>query len=110
MKKITLLLSVTMLMTTMSVVGFNLLPFAQAESVTESATVQETSIFSIEKMTCAACPITVKKAMASVDGVNKVSVDFVKKTATVVYYPNLATIEQIAVASTNAGYPATPTK
>ncbi len=62
--------------------------------------------FAIENMTCAACPITVKKAMSGVDGVRAVNVDFDAKTATVVYDPSVATADEIAAASTNAGYPA----
>jgi mercuric ion binding protein len=110
MKKISLFVSAAALVVTMAVIGINVLPVAQAVSATESASTQETSTFSIKKMTCAACPITVRKAMEGVDGVDKVSVDFNKKTATVVYDPNVATIEKIGAASTNAGYPATPTK
>jgi len=72
-----------------------------------AATMEErTQIFAIENMTCATCPITVKKAMGKVDGVRSVDVDFDAKTATVVYDPSIATVEQIAAASTNAGYPA----
>jgi len=67
---------------------------------------ERTQIFAIENMTCATCPITVKKAMGKVDGVRSVDVDFDAKTATVVYDPSIATVEQIAAASTNAGYPA----
>ncbi|MFZ5617876.1 MAG: heavy-metal-associated domain-containing protein, partial [Pseudomonadota bacterium] len=35
------------------------------------------------------------------------NVDFDAKTATVVYDPSVATADEIAAASTNAGYPAT---
>lgn len=68
---------------------------------------QATASFSIEKMTCATCPISVKKAMKRVDGVKSVSVDFETKVATVVYDPSKASTEQIAAASTDVGYPAT---
>ena len=64
--------------------------------------------FAIEKMTCAACPITVRKAMERVDGVKSVKVDFEAKTATVLFDPSIATPDQIGTASTNAGYPANP--
>ena len=68
----------------------------------------QTRVFAIENMTCAACPFTVKKAMARVDGVKEVSVDFDAKTATAVFDPLVANIEDIATASTDVGYPATP--
>ena len=67
---------------------------------------QQHATFSIENMTCATCPITVRKAMEGVSGVNSVAVDFDAKTATVAFDATAATIEAIAAASTNAGYPA----
>lgn len=110
MKKTVLFLGASALMVTLSVMGINVIPAAQAVSAAESVAAQQTSTFSIEKMTCAACPITVRKAMEGVEGVQKVTVDFDQKTATVIYDPAVTTIDQIAAASTNAGYPATPSK
>lgn len=67
---------------------------------------QQTALFAIENMTCAACPFTVRKAMQSVNGVQSVSVDFDAKTATVIFDPSVTTTDSIGEASTNAGYPA----
>jgi mercuric ion binding protein len=67
---------------------------------------QKTAIFSIEKMTCKMCPITIRKAMENVEGVVKATVDFETKKATVVYDPQAVNTEAIALASTNSGYPA----
>ena len=69
---------------------------------------EQTRVLTIENMTCAACPLTVKKAMARVVGVKSVTVDFDAKTAIVIFDPSAATVEDIANASTNVGYPATP--
>lgn len=66
-----------------------------------------TAVFTIEKMTCATCPISVRKAMQRVEGVKSVKVDFETKIATVVFDPSMATAAQIAAASTDVGYPAT---
>jgi len=66
----------------------------------------QTLSFAIENMTCAMCPITVRKAMEQVSGVTEVKVDLKAKTATVIFDPARATSEAIAAASTNAGYPA----
>lgn len=63
--------------------------------------------FTVDKMTCATCPITVRKAMQRVDGVKEVTVDFDTKTATVLYDSNLTDAKQIGDASTNVGFPAT---
>lgn len=79
---------------------------AQAAS-SEVATV-ETRTFTVDNMTCALCPLTVKTAIERVEGVRSVTVDFGAKTATVTFDPAVATAEAIAAASTNAGYPARP--
>ncbi|MBL4619752.1 MAG: heavy-metal-associated domain-containing protein [Marinicaulis sp.] len=91
-----------------AVIGAAYATMGSAKSAKEiAATMEEsTQLFAIEKMTCATCPITVKKAMGKVDGVQSVDVDFEAKTATVVFDPSKTTPEQIADASTNAGYPA----
>lgn len=68
---------------------------------------ERTGTFAIEKMTCSLCPITVKKAMASVSGVKAVAVDFERKLATVVFEDTEVASGTIAEASTNSGYPAT---
>lgn len=64
--------------------------------------------FHVDKMTCATCPITVRKAMQRVDGVKEVSVDLDSKTATVIYDSLLTDAKEIAASSTNVGFPATP--
>ncbi len=73
---------------------------AQANEVTQS--------FAVENMTCPACPFTVKKAMARVEGVKSVIVNFDAKTATAIFDPAVTTTQDIAAASANVGYPATP--
>ena len=66
--------------------------------------------FAIANMTCATCPITVRKAMQGVAGVRSVSVDLNTKVATVVFDAGKANIAAIAAASTNAGFPANPAR
>lgn len=70
----------------------------------------QTAEFAIENMTCASCPITVRKAMERVPGVQSVDIDFKTKTATVSYDPAITTPADIAAAPTANGYPATLTK
>lgn len=84
--------------------AFLLAPATSAS--TQAAATGEQAIFAIENMTCALCPVTVRKAMEGVAGVKSVAVDFDAKTATVVFDPSQATIAVIAAASTGAGYPA----
>lgn len=64
--------------------------------------------FSVANMTCALCPVTVRKAMEKVAGVSSVEVDFDAKTATVIYDPAIAAVDDIAAAAGLAGYPARP--
>jgi mercuric ion binding protein len=75
-------------------------------SVAQAAEAEQTATFNVPGMTCALCPITVRKAMESVEGVKSVAVDFDARTATVTFDPSMTTIEAIATASANAGYPA----
>jgi len=69
--------------------------------------VDETTVsFTIEKMTCATCPVAVKKAMQRVDGVEDVEVDYDLKTATVTFDASVTSANEIGNASTNVGFPA----
>lgn len=79
-----------------------------AQTISEQ-TAMRTTVFTIENMTCALCPVTVKRAMEGVEGVRTVDMDFDTKTATVVFDPSSTTADAIGTASTNAGYPAEPT-
>ena len=79
---------------------------AAAQSASQEVAAAQTKTFAIQNMTCALCPVTVKKAMQGIVGVKSVSVDFDAKTATVVFDPSVTTADAIAAASTNAGYPA----
>lgn len=78
---------------------------ASEESIIEN---QQITTFTVDKMTCAACPITVSKAMKKVDGVKSVDFDYKARTATVTFDASITNVEQIGEASTNAGYPAIP--
>jgi mercuric ion binding protein len=60
----------------------------------------------VEHMTCAACPITVRKALSQVAGVSASTVDMKTHTATVTFDPARTTPEALAAAVSNAGYPA----
>ena len=70
----------------------------------------KTVTLTVQNMTCALCPITVKKSLEKVPGVSAVKVDFDKKTATVTYDADKAQPEALTTATTNAGYPSTVQK
>ncbi len=84
----------------------NLVSDAHAQATGTAA--WQTRTFTVEKMTCAACPITVRAAMRVVEGVREVKVDLESRTATVTFDPGIATPDDIAAASARAGYPARP--
>ena len=56
-------------------------------------------------MTCAACPITIKKALAKVNGVNKTDVDLEKREVLVTFDDAKTNVEQLTSATKEAGYP-----
>ena len=67
----------------------------------------KTVTLSVPGMTCAACPITVKKALTRVDGVQKVAVSYEKLEAVVTFDDARTNVEALTKATENAGYPAT---
>jgi mercuric ion binding protein len=72
----------------------------------QSVATEQTVTFTVDNMTCALCPVTVKAAMAGVEGVRAVEIDFAARTATVVFDPAATSADAVATASANAGYPA----
>jgi mercuric ion binding protein len=66
-----------------------------------------TVVLDVQNMTCALCPITVKKALDEVPGVAGTRIDLGKKTATVTFDPARADVATLVKATTNAGYPST---
>lgn len=65
----------------------------------------QTVTLSIPEMNCPACPITVKKALTKVEGVDKVNVNFDKREATVVFDDAKTAIGKLTKATELAGYP-----
>ena len=65
----------------------------------------QTATLSVPGMTCAACPITVKKALSKVEGVSKTDVTFEKREAVVTFDDGKTTIQKLTQATQNAGYP-----
>ncbi len=61
----------------------------------------------VQNMTCPVCPLTVRKALEQVSGVQRVTVDYGSKTATVQFDDATATEDRLAEATKAAGYPST---
>ena len=68
---------------------------------------EQTVKFDVPGMYCASCPFIVQSAMGDVDGVISVDADSETRTATVVYEDTKTNTDEIAEASTFAGYEAT---
>lgn len=65
----------------------------------------KTVTLSVPGMTCEACPITVKKALPKVAGVQKAEVSFEKREAVVTFDDAKSNTEAMTEATANAGYP-----
>jgi len=70
----------------------------------------KTVTLNVSGMSCAACPITVKKALEKVGGVLKVDVRFEKKQVLVTFDDAKANTDALVKATTDAGYPSQPEK
>jgi periplasmic mercuric ion binding protein len=70
----------------------------------------KTVTLNVSGMTCAACPITVKKALERVGGVSKVDVRYEKKQVLVTFDDTKTNTDALVKATTGAGYPSQPEK
>jgi len=66
---------------------------------------QQTVTLAVPGMSCAACPITVKKALSKVDGVDRAEVDYDKRQATVTFDDAKTDVATLTRATADAGYP-----
>ena len=67
----------------------------------------KTVTLAVPGMTCATCPITVKKALTKVAGVATVDVNLDKRQAVVTFDDAKTTVAALTKATTDAGYPST---
>jgi mercuric ion binding protein len=77
-----------------------------AAPVTASAA-PRTVTLSVPGMTCAACPITIKKALLKVVGVRQVEVSYVKLEAVVTFDDAKTNVDALTNATLRSGYPST---
>jgi len=61
----------------------------------------------VRNMTCAMCPITVRKSLTRLEGVSSAEVSYQDKTAVVTYDPQKISTDRLTQATTDAGYPST---
>jgi mercuric ion binding protein len=82
---------------------FAILAFAAIAAPVWAAT--QTVTLSVPGMTCAACPITVKKALSKIEGVSKTEVTYEKRQAVVTFDDSKTDIQKLTKATEDAGYP-----
>ena len=64
-----------------------------------------TATLDVSNMTCSACPITVRKALEKVPGVDSAKIDLKTHRAVVAFDPAKTTPELLTKATTDAGFP-----
>ena len=82
-----------------------LAPLALLAVVVPAWAAPQTVTLSVPGMTCAACPITVKRALSRVSGVDKIDVSLEKKEAVVTFDDAKTNVAALTKATENAGYP-----
>ena len=84
---------------------FVLLSVLVAVPFTLFAGTLQTVTLEVKNMTCAVCPITLKKALEKVPGVTSAIIIFDKKQAQVTFDDGVASVDKLREATANAGYP-----
>jgi len=85
--------------------SISLLIAALLASAVAMAADSRTVTLDVTKMDCAVCPITVRKALEKVPGVDTAKVDFKTKRAVVAFDPAKTSPEALTRATADAGFP-----
>lgn len=84
---------------------FAVLAFAAAGFASPAGAAQKTVVLSVPAMNCAACPITVRKSLEKVAGVEKVKATLEPPEAVVTFDDAKTAIDKLMEATKRAGYP-----
>ncbi len=82
-------------------------PFLLCAWTLPAAAAPQTVTLSVPGMSCAACPITVKKALSKVNGVTRVTVSLERREAVVEFDDRRTDVSALTRATEAAGYPST---
>ena len=85
--------------------SFALLLAAALTSTAALAATDRTATLDVTNMDCAVCPITVRKALEKVPGVDSAKVDFKTKRAVVAFDPAKTSLDALTRATADAGFP-----
>jgi mercuric ion binding protein len=78
---------------------------AAAIAAQSALATEKTVVLSVPSMYCAACPISVRKALEKVPGVQNVKATYEPKEAVVTFDDSKASVEKLQEATKNAGFP-----
>lgn len=67
---------------------------------------ERSAVLDVKGMTCSTCPLTVRQVLRKAHGVRDAKVDFAKARAEVTFDDAVTTIDRLAGAVTEAGFPA----
>ena len=81
--------------------------FVAAGTSLPAAAAEKTIVLSVPDMNCAACPITVRKALQKVAGVSAVKAMLEPPQAIVTFDDARTSVDALTKATANAGYPST---
>lgn len=84
---------------------FATLALAVAGFASHAEAAQKTVVLSVPDMNCAACPITVRKALEKVPGVEQVKATLAPPEAVVTFDDAKTSVEKLTEATKRAGYP-----
>jgi mercuric ion binding protein len=84
-----------------------ILALAAAGIALPAVAAQKTVVLSVPSMNCAACPITVRKALERVAGVQKVKATLEPPEAVVTFDDAMTGVDKLTEATKGAGYPST---
>lgn len=79
-----------------------------ATQTTNAPTSFQQIVLTVEGMTCAACPVTVRKALEGVEGVYSAETTYKPPRAIVRFDPATVSVDDLTQATKNAGYPSRP--
>ncbi len=71
---------------------------------------EQTVTLRVENMTCSLCPVTVRKALEAVEGVQETNISLAENTAIIIFDDDQTDVDTLMATTTNAGFPSAVAK
>ena len=71
---------------------------------------EQTVTLRVENMTCSLCPLTVRKALEAVEGVQETNISLGENKAIIIFDDDQTDVETLITTTTNAGFPSAVVK